>query len=58
MVSPWMRESLARTGAAQSVELHRREFDLIAGRQGRKIRDSAVSAEADRGIDHWLSSLK
>lgn len=58
MVSPWMREALARTGAAQSVELHRREFDLIARRQGRTIRGSAVSAEADRGIDHWLSSLK
>jgi DNA-binding FadR family transcriptional regulator len=58
MVSPWMRDSLMRTGAAQSVELHRREFDLIAQRQGREIRGSAVSAEADRGIDHWLSSLK
>jgi len=58
MVSPWIREALARTGAAQSVVLHRREFELIASRQGSEIRGNALSAEADRGMNHWLNSLK
>lgn len=58
MVSPWIREALARTGAAQSVVLHRREFELIASRQGSAIRGNALSAEADRGMNHWLNSLK
>lgn len=58
MVSPWIREALARTGAAESVALHRREFALISTRQGSAIRGNAVSAEADRGMNHWLASLK
>jgi len=58
MVSPWIREALARTGAAESVSLHRRELDLIASRQGSEIRGNTLSAEADRGMNHWLNSLK
>lgn len=58
MVSPWIREALARTGAAESVVLHRRELELIASRQGSEIRGNALTAEADRGMNHWLNSLK
>ena len=58
MVSPWIRESLARTGAAESVRLHRAEYELIASGSGSEIRGNALTAEADRGINHWLNSLK
>jgi DNA-binding FadR family transcriptional regulator len=58
MVLPWMRESLARTGAEQSIALHRCEYDLIAGGKGSEIRGNALSAEADRAMNHWLDSLR
>lgn len=58
MVSPWIHAALARTGAAESVRLHEREFELIAARKGGEIRGGALSAEADRGMDHWLASLE
>lgn len=58
MVSPWIRESLARTGASESVSLHRSEYALIARRNCNEIRGSSISAEADRGINHWLRSLE
>lgn len=58
MVTPWIRESLARTGAARSVELHRSEFALIAGGRGSEIRRHTLSAETDRGMNHWLNSLR
>lgn len=58
MVLPWIRESLERTGAVESVALHRSEYALIARRKCTEIRGSRISEEADRGMNHWLRSLK
>lgn len=58
MVTPWIRESLARTGAARSVELHWREYELIAEGRGSEIRRSALPAETEIGMSHWLNSLR
>lgn len=57
MVIPWMRESLGRTGALESVALHKSEYALIARRKQTEIRGSPISEEADRGMNHWLRSL-